>query len=171
MKGYVQVYTGNGKGKTTAALGLLMRASGAGLRIYFGQFIKGSVSNEIRTLKEKFPEVTVKQYGLGRFISEKPTREDIEAALQGLDLLEKAMLSGSFDLIIADEASCAVKAGLFEVNKLLDLINRKPAGVELVFTGRDAHPELIKHADLVTEMNEVKHYFNDGVSARLGIES
>jgi len=171
MKGYVQIYTGDGKGKTTAALGLALRAVGAGLKVYFGQFIKKGNYSEIKMLKRRLPEVTVRQYGCGGFIKGKPSPKDIRAAEQGLSECQKAMLSGHYDLVIADELNSAVSAGLLGVEELLRLIDEKPDHVELVITGRGAHARVIKRADLVTEMKGRKHYFEQGVPARKGIES
>ena len=171
MKGYVQVYTGNGKGKTTAALGLIMRACGAGLRVYLCQFIKGGLYAEIKTLRKRFCDVTVQQCGQGRFITGKPSRKDVSLARRGLQKLREAMLAGKYDVIIADEANCAISCGLLTVSELLKLIDEKPANVELIFTGRSASKKLIARADLVTEMKEVKHYFRKGVRARPGIEA
>lgn len=169
MTGLVHVYTGEGKGKTTAALGLILRASGAGLRVYLGQFIKKGETSEIRTLAARFPNVTVEQYGRGGFIRGEPTPEDIAAARAGLTALTAALDSGNYDVIVADEACCAVHAGVISCDDLLRLINTKPDSLELVLTGRDAPPALIERADLVTEMRCVKHYFGD-VAARRGIE-
>ena len=171
MKGYVQVYTGDGKCKTTAALGLIVRAAGAGFRIYLGQFIKGRDYSEIKLLRERFPEVTVAQYGAGRFIRGRPTNEEVTAARAGLEALAAAMASGAYDLVIADEACTAVQAGLFPEEELLRLIRVKPDTVELVFTGRGAGGALQERADLVTEMRCVKHYYQAGVRGRRGIES
>lgn len=171
MKGYVQIYTGDGKGKTTAALGLALRAIGAGLKVYFGQFIKKGNYSEITMLKRRFPEVTVMQYGCGGFIKGRPSPKDIRAAQKGLSECQKAMLSGHYDLVIADELNSAVSAGLLGVEELLRLIDEKPDHVELVITGRGAHARVIKRADLVTEMKGRKHYFEQGVPARKGIES
>ncbi|MFC1497984.1 cob(I)yrinic acid a,c-diamide adenosyltransferase [Verrucomicrobiota bacterium] len=170
MKGYVQVYTGKGKGKTTAALGLIMRACGAGLRVYLGQFIKKKNYSEIKMLNERFPDVTVEQYGRGCFIKGKPLPEDIDAAQNGLAKLRDAMLSGEYNVIIADEANVAISLGLFPVEEILRLIDDRPENVEMVFTGRDAHERLVDRADLVTEMKDIKHYYDQGVSARTGIE-
>jgi len=171
MKGYVQIYTGEGKCKTTAALGLVVRAVGAGLRVYLGQFIKGGEYSEIRLLRERFPEVVVEQYGDGCFIRGQPSPEAIAAALHGLAALNSAMHSGLYDVIIADEAPVAVKAGLITEEDLLSLMNRKPDAVELVLTGRDASAALQARADLVTEMRCIKHYYDAGVQGRKGIES
>ena len=170
MKGYVQVYTGTGKGKTTAALGLTLRALGAGLRVYIGQFIKKGNYSDIRILRNRFTEVTLRQYGRGRFIRKKPSPEDVRAAERGLSELRKAMLGGDYDLVIADELNPAVSAGLLDIEELLRLIDDKPEHVELVITGRGAHQRLIRRADLVTDMRNIKHYFAKGVRARKGIE-
>jgi cob(I)alamin adenosyltransferase len=157
VKGYVQVYTGEGKCKTTAALGLVVRAVGAGLRVYLGQFVKGGDYSEILLLRARFPEVTVEQYGDGDFVRGQPSPAAIASARHGLAALNSALLSGLYDIIIADEAPVAVKAGLITE--------------ELVLTGRDASPALQARADLVTEMRCIKHYYNAGVQGRKGIES
>jgi len=169
-QGYIQVYTGDGKGKTCAALGLILRACGAQLRVYLAQFIKHGSTCEIRSLKTRFPEVTVQQCGRGCFIIGKPKPADIAAAQKGLARLRHAMLSGRYDMVIADEANSAVTAGLLSVRDLLQVMNDKPVGVELVITGRRAHRQVIQRADLVTEMREIKHYYHQGVGARPGIE-
>ncbi len=171
MKGYVQIYTGDGKGKTTAALGLVLRAAGAGLRVFVGQFIKGREYSEIRALREHLPAVTVEQFGLGRFIRQAPAPEDIAAARQGLARLREALTGGGYDVVVADEACTAVQAGLFGEDDLLALLDVRPATVELVLTGRAAGARLQARADLVTEMRCVKHYFAAGVAGRPGIES
>ncbi len=170
MKGYIQVYTGTGKGKTTAALGLVLRAAGAGLRVYFMQFIKKGNYSEIRALKELFKSVTVRQCGQGCFIRSEPSPKDISAARRGFTELRDAMLGGAFEVIIADELNPAVRVGLLDIEDVLRLAEEKPSGVELVITGRDAHPLLVKRADLVTDMRCVKHYLADGVRCRKGIE-
>ena len=169
-KGYVQVYTGDGKGKTSAALGLIIRACGAGLKVYAAQFLKKGVSCELKTLKKRFPDVTIKQFGSGKFIRKTPSPEDIKLARNGLKKLHTAMTSGQYDIIIADEINCAVSVGLFPVKDVLELIDQKPDGVELVLTGRNAHKLVIQHADLVTEMKKIKHYYDNGAVARSGIE-
>ncbi len=170
-KGYIQVYTGEGKCKTTAALGLAVRAVGAGLRVYLGQFIKKGDYSEIRILKERFPEVTVEQYGAGRFVRGKPSAEDRAVAAQGLAALRSALHSGRYDVVIADEINGAVGAGLFPEDEVLSLMADKPEAVELVLTGRGAGGKVCGRADLVTEMRCLKHYFNAGVQGRPGIES
>lgn len=170
MKGYIHVYTGNGKGKTTAALGLAIRAAGAGLQVLLGQFVKGRQYSELKSLKCLAEQITVEQYGMPHFIKGKPSRPDIEAARQGLERVKSSMLSRRFDMIIIDEGNVAVALGLLAKQDLLDLINMKPENVELIITGRDALPEIIDKADIVTEMKDIKHYFNEGVNARLGVE-
>jgi cob(I)alamin adenosyltransferase len=170
MDGKVQVYTGDGKGKTTAALGLALRAFGAGMRVCLIQFMKKDDSSEIKTLRERLPEILVSQYGTGDFTVAAPGPDDIRAASRGLSDAEEFMISGLYDVIILDEANTAVHLNLFLIDELLRLINRKPPKVELVITGRNAHPSLIERADLVTDMRMVKHYFKQGVKARRGIE-
>ena len=170
MKGYIHIYTGDGKGKTTAALGLAIRAAGAGLHVFLAQFIKGKQYSELNSLKRLSDLITVEQFGLPRFINGKPSVPDMEAARYGLEMLKSSMLSGKFDVIIVDEGNVAVTYGLLSKQDLLDLIAMKPESLELVITGRGALPEIIDKADLVTEMKAVKHYYNNGVNARVGIE-
>jgi cob(I)alamin adenosyltransferase len=170
MKGYVQVYTGNGKGKTTAALGLAIRAAGAGLNVFIAQFIKMGEYSEINALKRFSDLITIEQYGRGRFIKGIPSPEDIEAAGRGLERIENIIELREYHVIILEEANVAVTCGLFSVEDLLKIIDKKPDDVEIVITGRDARPEIIERADLVTEMKEIKHYYQKGVKARVGIE-
>ena len=170
MKGYVQVYTGNGKGKTTAALGLALRAAGAGLKVYIAQFVKGMEYSEHASLGGLAQSITVKQYGRGCFVHETPAKEDIRAAQEGLKEVKEIMCSGKYQMVILDEANIATRFDLFSVEDLLDLIRARPEEVELVITGRGADPRVIKEADLVTEMKEIKHYYQRGIEARDGIE-
>jgi cob(I)alamin adenosyltransferase len=169
-KGYVQVYTGEGKGKTTAALGLAVRAAGAGLSVFIAQFIKKTKCSEHMALEAFSSAITVRQYGNGLLLGKAPSAVDIKAAQRGIEEARKAVLSGKYDLVILDEANVAVHCGLFPVRDLLDLIESRPAGVELVITGRYADEKVIDAADLVTEMREIKHYSRQGVKARRGIE-
>ena len=171
MQGYVQVYTGDGKGKTTAALGLALRAVGAGLRVFVGQFIKGREYSELKALREHLPVVTIEQFGLGRFLRNAPAPEDIDAARQGLARLREALAGGNYDVVVADEAWTAVQAKLFGEDDLLALLDVRPSAVEFVLTGRAAGARLQARADLVTEMRCVKHYYTAGVAGRPGIES
>lgn len=170
MRGYVQVYTGDGKGKTTAALGLALRAAGAGLKVFIGQFIKLGQYSELKALKRFSDYIRVEQFGLGRFLEGHPSPEDIAAAQKGLARVHEIMVAGDYHVIILEEANVAVKSGVITVQDLLGLIVAKPAHVELVITGRYASPRIINAADLVTEMRAIKHYYQEGVEARVGIE-
>jgi cob(I)alamin adenosyltransferase len=170
MKGYIQVYTGNGKGKTTAALGLAIRAAGAGLKVFIAQFIKMGEYSEIKALKRFKDLITVEQFGSGRFIKGKPSASDIEAARKGVEKIKAAFTSGQQNVVIMEEANVAAKLGLLSVDDILKIMDEKPKDVELIITGRGADSRIIEKADLVTEMKEVKHYFQKGVKARTGIE-
>ncbi len=170
MKGYVQVYTGNGKGKTTAAIGLSIRAAGAGLSVYIAQFIKMGEYSEIKALKRFSDRITIEQYGFGRFVNRKPSKKDIQVGRKGLERVKVVIASGQFDIVILEEANVAAEYGIISVEELVKLISTKPDGVELVITGRNASPQVIEIADLVTEMKVVKHYYEKGVKARVGIE-
>jgi len=171
-KGYVQVYTGNCKGKTTAALGLAFRAAGRGLKTYIGQFMKGQNYGELKSAEMLKPYITIEQYGKDTFIHVKNPSdpEDVKMAKKGLEKTKKAMLSGNYDIVIFDEINVANYFNLISVDEMLDIIKSKPDGVEVVFTGRYAPQEIIEAADLVTEMKEIKHYYTKGVEARDGIE-
>jgi cob(I)alamin adenosyltransferase len=169
-RGYTQVYTGNGKGKTTAALGLSIRAAGAGLKTFIAQFIKMGDYSEIKALKRYSDLIRVEQFGLGRFTNGKPSPEDIEAAQKGLEKIKSIMASDAYKIIILEEANVAVKYGMITVEDIIDLIVNKSFETELVITGRGASDQVIEAADLVTEMRPVKHYFQKGVPARVGIE-
>ncbi len=170
MQGKVHVYTGDGKGKTTAALGLSLRAAGAGLRVFFAQFIKADEYSEIKALKRFADLITVEQFGLGGFISGTPTAGDVEAAQKGIARVREIFSSAKYDVIVLDEANIAVKFELISEQDLLGIIDAKPKNLELVITGRGASAAIIEKADLVTEMKAVKHYFQNGVEARVGIE-
>lgn len=169
-KGFIQVYTGNGKGKTTAALGLALRAYGAGKQIYIGQFIKGKPYSELDSIRLYLPKIVVKQYGLNCFIENDPKEEDIVAAQIGLDEMKNIIDSGKYDLVIMDELNIALYYKLIDINKVLEILKNKPEHVEIVITGRYVHEKIAEIADLVTEMHEFKHYYHKGVEARIGIE-
>jgi len=171
-KGYVQVYTGNCKGKTTAALGLAFRAMGRGLRTYIGQFMKGQLYGELEAARKVEPFITIEQYGEKRFIHVKnpPQQKDIDMAQNGLEKARQAMLKGGYNIVVLDEVITANYFNLVSLADILDFINNKPEDIELVLTGRYAPRELIDAADLVTEMVEIKHYYQQGVAARDGIE-
>ena len=172
-KGYVQIYTGNGKGKTTAAIGQAVRAAGFGLTTYIVQFMKEFPYNELNSLKHLSKWITIEQFGGDDFVYKKelPGKEDLEKAQKGLSAAKEKMLSGEYDLIILDEVIVAIYFKLFKSKELIDFIKQKPENVELILTGRYCPEELIGIADLVTEMNEVKHYYQKGITSRKGIES
>lgn len=169
VKGYVQVYTGNGKGKTTASLGVAIRAAGAGLKVFVVQFMKQGRYSEIIAL-EKFGNIAVEQYGAGKFVKGKPTGAERAECEQGYERVCSILKAGKHDLVIADEANVANMCGMLSDDDLLHLIDIKPAHVELIITGRSAPVSIIEKADLVTEMTEIKHYYQQGVRARVGIE-
>ncbi len=170
MKGYIQVYTGDGKGKTTAAFGLALRANGAGLKVFIGQFVKGKTYNENVAITKYLKNITVKQFGLGCFIVNTPTEADISAARRGLEEMRKIIQRGKHDVVIMDEVNIALYYKLFEIDELIELMKSKPDHVELILTGRYAPQEIMDNANLVTEMKEVKHYYQEGIQAREGIE-
>ena len=171
MKGYVHVYTGDGKGKTTAAIGLAIRAAGAGMRVYIAQFVKGMHYSELDALDRYADRITLKQYGRDCFIEKEPEEEDIQAARKGLEEVKGILASGDYQMVILDEANIATHYNLFSPDELIEVVRSKPEAVELVITGRNADPKIVALADLVTEMKEIKHYFNRGVQARAGIET
>lgn len=169
-KGYVQVYTGNGKGKTTAAFGLCLRAVCAGKKVFIGQFVKGMEYSELNAANI-LPNFEIEQFGRGCFIRNEPSLEDIEAAKKGLEKCKKIISSGEYDVVVLDEINIAMFFKLISVEEVLELIRQKSDKTELILTGRYAPQEIIDAADLVTEMKEIKHYYTKGVMARKGIES
>jgi len=170
MKGYIHVYTGNGKGKTTAAIGLAMRAIGAGKKVFFAQFVKGMIYSEVKTIHKLAPDIAIKQYGLECFIEKDPTQADIDAARNGLAEVSDIIMSDEYDLVVLDEATIAIYYKLFSVEELIALLKSKPERTEIIVTGRYAPDALIELADLVSEMKEIKHYYTKGIEARTGIE-
>ena len=169
-KGYVQVYTGNGKGKTTAALGLSIRAAGAGLKVYIAQFLKKGGYNELKALERFSDLITIEQFGTGKYITGKPKDEDMEWGSRCLEAIRTALSSGIYDIVIMEEAGVAEKFGIISSRDVLEMIKLKPDSVELVITGRGVSEIVMASADLVTEMKEIKHYYQEGVMARKGIE-
>ena len=170
-RGCVQVYTGNGKGKTTASLGLALRAVGRGLKVCVFQFIKGGGKYGEHLAAEKLaPLLTIIQTGRPGWVNTKDITEDRQTAQEALAQAQELLTSGDFDLFVCDEINGAVGFGLIEVEQVLELIRCKPEKTELVLTGRNAHERVIEAADLVTEMREIKHYYKAGVPARSGIE-
>ena len=169
-KGYIQVYTGNGKGKTTAALGIALRSLCAGNRVFIGQFMKGQDYSELKA-PSFFDNLTMEQFGTPYFVNGKPSDEDIERAKRGLAKMKEVLASGEYDMVIFDEINTTLFFHILEVADVLDVLKEKPEKTEVILTGRYAPQELIDLADLVTEMKEIKHYFNAGVPARVGIEN
>jgi len=176
MKGYIQIYTGDGKGKTTASLGLTLRALGAGCSVFIGQFLKNGDYSEIRMLKkmanilDEGQKLKVRQYGEPRFVGQTPRPEDLESARRGWVEIREAALSGRYDVVVMEEINVALHLNLIPLEEVLALLAEKPEETELVLTGRYAPAELREAADLVSEITEEKHYYQQGVPARTGIE-
>lgn len=172
-RGYVQIYTGDGKGKTTAALGIALRASGCGLKTCIVQFMKGQHYSELDAVKKLNGLVTIEQFGHPTFcrITDPPDPEDVKRARAAMSRLKELLESRACDILIADEIVTAMKFGFISEGDVLGLMRTKPDGLELILTGRGATQKLIDAADLVTEMTEVKHYYQKGVQARCGIEN
>lgn len=172
-QGFVQIYTGNGKGKSTAAIGQAVRAAGFGFKTYIAQFMKEYPYNELISLKHLSKWVTIEQFGGDEFVYKKelPGEEELTKAEKGLLTAKEKMFSSEYDLIILDEAIVAIYFKLIETKALVEFVKIKPVGVELILTGRYCPEELIEVADLVTEMKEVKHYYQKGITSRRGIES
>jgi len=169
--GLIQVYTGDGKGKTTAALGLALRACGHELRVYVGQFMKGPDSGEIASARHLAPYLTIEAYGLpDRLTPNDLGPADRTAARDGLAKAERALIDGRYDLVVLDEIHVALHCGLLDESDVLDLIDRKPPTVELVLTGRDAPASVVARADLTSEMRAIRHPYASGIGARRGIE-
>ncbi len=172
QEGQIHIYTGNGKGKTTAALGLAIRAVGAGRRVLWTQFVKGKEYHEISVLKGLHDKVTFRNYGRDCFINREPAPEDFDVVRAGIaDLLERFRDTPPYDLIIVDEINIALHFNLMKVEDALMLVDKRPPMSEIILTGRYAPPELIEKADLVTEMQEIRHYYQSkNLPAREGIE-
>ena len=169
-KGFIHVYTGTGKGKTTAALGLAIRAAGAGKKVFIAQFVKSMEYSEIKTLRLLEGSINVTLYGQGCFITKDPAQEDIIAAKRGLEEVLELLKSKKYDLIILDELTIAIFFYLLTIEEVMSVLKQKPFETELVITGRYAPKEIIEFADLVTEMVEIKHYYQQGVLSREGID-
>ncbi len=168
-RGYIHLYTGNGKGKTTAAIGLAIRAAGAGKKVFIAQFVKGVHYSELEALR-RFPEIVVRQYGLDCFIKQQPAPKDIEMAQKGLRETASIINNNKYDVVIMDEVCIALYYQLIGAAELTSVLKKKPEAMEIVLTGRKAPKELYEISDLITEMKEIKHYYNKGVQARKGIE-
>jgi cob(I)alamin adenosyltransferase len=171
-QGMVQVYTGDGKGKTTAALGLACRAVGHGYNVLIIQFIKGSIEyGELESARRLAPHLTIRPMGRGCRVSrENPDPEDVKLCREGMLYAQRAIASGEYDIVVLDEINVAVDLGLVRKEEVLRLLDERPPHVELILTGRRAAPEIMERADLVTEMKEIKHYYRKGVASRTGIE-
>jgi cob(I)alamin adenosyltransferase len=172
-KGFIQIYTGNGKGKSTAAIGQAVRAAGYGLKTYIAQFMKEYPYNELISLKRLNEWITIEQFAGDDFVFRKelPNKVEMDKARRGLETAKAKMLSGKFDLIILDEILVSIHFGLFNDEEILTFIKIKPEKVELILTGRYCPDKLLEVAYLVTEMKVLKHYYLEGVLARKGIES
>jgi cob(I)alamin adenosyltransferase len=169
-KGYIQIYTGDGKGKTTAAIGMAVRAAGHGTKTYIGQFMKGQHYGELTALCNH-PFITIEQYGDVECVRrEDVTQKHVDQARRGLELARRAILSNKYGIIVLDELNVAVWFDLITTEEVLELLSHRPENMEVVLTGRRAPEELIKIADLVSEVKEIKHYYTQGVKARNGIE-
>jgi cob(I)alamin adenosyltransferase len=169
---YIQVYTGNGKGKTTAALGQALRGAGSGLKTFIVMFMKDYPYGEVKSLKKLSEWITVEQYGNDKFVfrNQPPSDKDRAIARQALDRVREVILSSRYDIVILDEICVAVYFSLLPAEDVLRLLDEKPKEVELILTGRYCPQEWIDRADLVTEMREVKHYYQKGVVSRKGFE-
>jgi len=165
----IQVYTGNGKGKTTAALGLAVRCAGAGLKVYICQFCKGRHYSELNVIR-RIKNITVHQFGDRCFIYRKPAKKDLALARKGLEKIRQVIASKKYDLVILDEINIALHLRLIDVDEVTQILRLAPKRTELVLTGRYAHPKILRLADLVSEVKEIKHYFEKGLKARKGIE-
>ena len=169
-KRYIHVYTGSGKGKTTAALGLGLRAAGAGFKVHIIQFMKGRRYSELNSV-EKLSNFTISQHGRDEFVNkDKPEKIDVDLAQEGFAYAKNLIKSGKYDMIILDEINVAVDFNLINLNELMKVIESKPENLELVLTGRYAHPEIQRIADYVTEMLEIKHPYQHGIEARKGVD-
>ncbi|NPV50165.1 MAG: cob(I)yrinic acid a,c-diamide adenosyltransferase [Candidatus Methanofastidiosum sp.] len=171
MKGLIEVYTGNGKGKSTAAFGLALRASGRGLKSIVVQFMKQGNSYGEHFAIEKIENIDIASFGTPKFVNFKnPSKEDINLAKEALEFSRETIYSLKYDLVILDEINIALHFKLIDLEKVIDILKNKPEGVEVILTGRYAPKELIEIADLVSEIIEVKHPYQKGIAAREGIE-
>ncbi|UUX93273.1 cob(I)yrinic acid a,c-diamide adenosyltransferase [Methanoplanus endosymbiosus] len=168
-KGYIHINTGDGKGKTTAALGLSIRTLISGGKVFFGQFIKKGNTAEL-SVPDYFENFTIEQFGEGFLLGRVPDDNDIRSAEEGLKKVAGILKGGEYDLVVMDEVNVAISKGLIKVEDVLSALDSKAGHVEVIMTGRNAPEELIERADLVTEMRKVKHYYDKGVKGREGIE-
>ncbi len=170
-EGLVQVFTGNGKGKTSAALGVVMRAAGHGLRVHIVYFMKGEYPYGEQPMLGILPNVSFARFGFTDFCDRNNVREcEKEQARQALQAARQAMLSGNYDLVVLDEVNVASSWGLIDVDDVVSLVRERPASVELILTGRGADPRVVDLADLVTEMVKIKHPYDKGILSRKGLD-
>jgi len=170
-RGLVIVITGNGKGKTTSAFGQALRAVGQGYKVFILQFMKGRDYGEFKAAEKYLPRLTIRRSGLDSFVMrDNPAPVDIELARQGFEIVRKAVMSGKYDMIILDEINVAVDFKLIPLQDVIDLINNRPPQVDLILTGRYAPREILKLADTVSEVKEIKHHYAAGIKDRAGIE-
>ena len=171
QKGLVIVITGNGKGKTTSAFGQALRAIGQGYKVFVLQFMKGRKYGEFIAAEKNLPNITIKMSGLDSFVMrDRPAAIDIEMTRKGLDIARKAITSNKYDMVILDEINVALDFKLVDLKDVMKLIKNKPAHVDLILTGRYAPKEIIKLADTVSDVQEIKHHYNAGIKDRAGIE-
>ncbi|UCG71111.1 MAG: cob(I)yrinic acid a,c-diamide adenosyltransferase [Thermoplasmata archaeon] len=169
--GLVHVYTGDGKGKTTAAIGLAMRACGSGLKVYMIQFMKGDIEYGELKAAELLPNFTIKQFGRPSFVDkERPQEEDLVLAREGLAHANEIIRRAEHDILILDELNVALDFKLVDLADVMNLLDSKPDNMEIIITGRNAHDEILKRADYVTNMRNEKHPYYKGIPARNGIE-
>ncbi|MBN1366111.1 MAG: cob(I)yrinic acid a,c-diamide adenosyltransferase [Syntrophaceae bacterium] len=169
--GLIMVFTGNGKGKTTAAFGQALRAIGQGYKIFILQFMKGRKYGEFIAAEKYLPPLTIRLSGLDSFVMrDNPAAIDIELAQKGLSTARKAIMSGKYDMVVLDEINVALYFNLLKLKDVIDLIKNKPPALDLILTGRYAPKEIIKLADTVSDVQEVKHHYNAGIKERAGIE-
>jgi cob(I)alamin adenosyltransferase len=171
QKGLIIVITGDGKGKTTSAIGQAMRAAGHGKKILIVQFMKGKKYGEVLCTEEHIPDISIIQCGLDSFVmKDNPAPVDVELAQQGLKISQEAVASGNYDMLILDEINVAMDFKLVSIQDVLNLIKNKPTGMDIILTGRYAPAEIIEVADTVSEVREIKHHYSQGIKERAGIE-
>jgi cob(I)alamin adenosyltransferase len=169
-KGYIHIYTGTGKGKTTAALGLALRAAGYGYKTFIGQFMKGSHYGELSSLKT-IKEIDIEQFGGEECITiDQVDERHKELAKNGLNRIKEVLKKNYYQIVVLDEICVTIWFGLIAEQEVIEVLNSKPSNIEIILTGRKASKTLLEHADLITEMDEVLHYYSSGVEARQGIE-
>jgi cob(I)alamin adenosyltransferase len=170
FKGYIQVYTGEGKGKTTAAIGLTIRALGANLKAAFFQFFKPGTSSEVKILKKFSPQLYYKNFGKRDFVENEVDLKTKKLILKGWKEIKELVKSKSYNILVLDEISYALNWGIIDLKEFLEFLKNKPKNLEIIITGRNVPKEILEIADLVTEMKKIKHYYDKGVKSRKGIE-